>query len=230
MVSMAVDRADIAVAAGASRYQVLWPHAKGGLGEVYLAEDSELHRRVALKEIQSQHAQNAVSRERFVAEAEITGNLEHPGIVPVYGLGTYHDGRPFYTMRFIKGEDLTTAIRRFHTGIRPSFTGLEFRWLLRKLVDVCNTVAYAHSRGVLHRDLKPGNIMIGPFGETLVMDWGVAKVLGRSEGDARARRQHEDRDGRADVSHRNPERLGNDNRPGGRDAGVYEPRTGRRQA
>ena len=162
---------------------MLWPHAKGGLGEVYLAEDSELHRRVALKEIQPKHALDQVSRERFIAEAEITGNLEHPGVVPVYGLGTYHDGRPFYTMRFIKGEILTTAIRRFHTGPRLNFTGLEFRWLLRKLVDVCNTVAYAHSRGVLHRDLKPANIMIGPFGETLVMDWGVAKLLGKSEGD-----------------------------------------------
>jgi eukaryotic-like serine/threonine-protein kinase len=183
MVSMAVDRGDFTVVGGASRYQVLWPHAKGGLGEVYLAEDSELHRRVALKEIQPKHAQDRASRERFVAEAEITGNLEHPGVVPVYGLGTHHDGRPFYTMRFIKGENLTTAIRRFHTGPRLNFTGLEFRWLLRKLVDVCNTVAYAHSRGVLHRDLKPGNIMIGPFGETLVMDWGLAKLLGQSDGD-----------------------------------------------
>jgi eukaryotic-like serine/threonine-protein kinase len=177
---------DISIPASAQstalRYRVLWAHAKGGLGEVYLAEDTELHRRVALKEIQSKHAKNPVSRDRFVAEAEITGKLEHPGVVPVYGLGTYHDGRPFYTMRFIKGEDLATAIRRFHSGSSPSFTGLEFRWLLRKFIDVCNTVAYAHSRGVLHRDLKPGNIMIGPFGETLVMDWGVAKLIGQSDG------------------------------------------------
>ncbi len=165
--------------ATASRYRVLWGHAKGGLGEVFLAEDTELHRRVALKEIQARHARNAVSRERFVAEAEITGNLEHPGVVPVYGLGTHADGRPFYAMRFIEGEDLATAIRRFHARRTPNFTGLEFRWLLRKLIDVCNTVAYAHSRGVLHRDLKPSNIMIGPFGETLVMDWGVAKLIGR---------------------------------------------------
>ncbi len=165
----------------ALRYQVLWPHAKGGLGEVYMAEDTELHRRVALKEIQAKHAKNPVSHDRFVAEAEITGSLEHPGVVPVYGMGAYLDGRPFYTMRFIKGEDLATAIRRFHSGITRSFTGLEFRSLLRKLIDVCNTIAYAHSRGVLHRDLKPGNIMIGPFGETLVMDWGIAKLIGQSD-------------------------------------------------
>jgi eukaryotic-like serine/threonine-protein kinase len=173
------DAAGSAMVKGtASRYQILAAHAKGGLGEVFLAEDTELHRRVALKEIQARHAANPVSRERFVVEAEITGKLEHPGIVPVYGLGTYENGRPFYTMRFIKGEDLATAIQRFHSGGTPNFTGLEFRWLLGKLIDVCNTVAYAHSRGVLHRDLKPGNIMIGPFGETLVMDWGVAKLIG----------------------------------------------------
>ena len=166
-----------------SRYRVLWAHAKGGLGEVFVAEDTELHRRVALKEIQARHAKNAVSRGRFVAEAEITGNLEHPGVVPVYGLGTYDDDRPFYTMRFINGEDLAAAIRRFHSTLAPSFTGVQFRWLLRKFVDVCNTVAYAHSRGVVHRDLKPGNVMIGPFGETLVMDWGVAKMIGRAEGE-----------------------------------------------
>ena len=166
----------------ANRYQILWPHAKGGLGEVFLAEDTDLHRRVALKEIQARHAKNPVSRGRFVAEAEITGKLEHPGVVPVYGLGTHGDGRPYYTMRFIKGEDLATAIRRFHSTGEPGFTGLEFRWLLRKLVDVCNTVAYAHSRGVVHRDLKPANVMIGPFGETLVMDWGVAKLIGRGAG------------------------------------------------
>src|SRR5271165_5397383 len=99
----------------ASRYRVLWAHAKGGLGEVFMAEDTELHRRVALKEIQAGHAKNPVSRGRFVAEAEITGGLEHPGVIPVYGMGTHADGRPFYAMRFIEGEDLATAIRKFHS-------------------------------------------------------------------------------------------------------------------
>ena len=187
MASQQIDR-DLFFAAPATvnerapRFQVLWAHAKGGLGEVFLAEDTELNRKVALKEIQAKHANDPVSRRRFLAEAEITGNLEHPGIVPVYGLGTYPDGRPFYAMRFIKGEDLESAIRKFHSASSASFTGLEFRRLLRKLIDVCHTVAYAHSRGVVHRDLKPGNVMIGPFGETLVMDWGVAKLIGGSEG------------------------------------------------
>jgi eukaryotic-like serine/threonine-protein kinase len=164
-----------------SRYQTLWAHASGGLGEIFIAEDGELRRQVALKVIQQQHARNPVSRERFIAEAEITGNLEHPGIVPVYGLGSYVDGRPCYAMRFIKGEDLATAARRFHTGTSPDFQGREFRWILQRFIDVCNPIAYAHSRGVVHRDLKPSNIMLGPFGETLVMDWGLAKVVHQSE-------------------------------------------------
>ncbi|MGO8747881.1 MAG: protein kinase domain-containing protein [Thermoguttaceae bacterium] len=189
------------------RYRVLRPHAEGGLGEVFVAEDQELHREVALKEIKREHAQRADSRSRFLLEAEITGGLEHPGIVPVYGLGTYGDGRPFYAMRFIKGDNLKAAIQRFHSAepVRekgtvpicakhpsgrsgkwglspfpsPRFDSLEFRQLLGRFVDVCQAVGYAHSRGVLHRDLKPGNIMLGKFGETLVVDWGLAKVVGR---------------------------------------------------
>jgi hypothetical protein len=94
-----------------ARYQVLRPHAKGGVGEVFVALDEELHREVALKEIDAKHAHDAHSRGRFVREAEITGGLEHPGIVPVYGLGLYGDGRPFYAMRFIQGETLKEATR-----------------------------------------------------------------------------------------------------------------------
>jgi serine/threonine protein kinase len=167
------------------RFRVLRPHAQGGLGEVFIAEDTELHREVALKEILPQHADNPNSRGRFLMEAEVTGGLEHPGIVPVYGLGTYADGRPFYAMRFIRGDSLKEAIDRFHgpagQGQRPreGFDSIAFRQLLRRFQDVCNAMAYAHSRGVLHRDLKPGNIMLGLYGETLVVDWGLAKPVGR---------------------------------------------------
>jgi serine/threonine protein kinase len=167
------------------RYRILRPHARGGLGEVFVALDQELHREVALKEIQEERAHDSVSRGRFLLEAEITGGLEHPGIVPVYGLGQYSDGRPYYAMRFIKGDNLKEAIRRFHEaekpGRDPGERSLALRDLLRRFVDVCNAVAYAHSRGVLHRDLKPGNIMLGRYGETLVVDWGLAKSVGRSD-------------------------------------------------
>ena len=137
--------------------EIVGEHAKGGLGEVFLAEDTELHRRVALKEIQARHAQNPVSRERFVAEAEITGNLEHPGIVPVYGLGTHADGRPFYAMRFIKGEDLATAIRRFHTSGPAEFCRARVPLAASQARSTFVTRSRtAHSRGVLHRDLEAG--------------------------------------------------------------------------
>ena len=101
------------------RFRLLRPHARGGLGEVFVALDSELHREVALKQILEKHADDPVSRQRFVLEAEVTGGLEHPGIVPVYGLGTYGSGRPYYAMRFIKGDSLKEAIEHFHGDDRP---------------------------------------------------------------------------------------------------------------
>src|SRR5262249_23664929 len=133
------------------------------------------------KEIQERYADHADSRARFLREAEITGHLEHPGVVPIYGLGAYADGRPYYAMRFIHGESLQEAIARFHqpdptrrdTGERR----LALRELLGRFVAVCNAVAYAHSRGVIHRDLKPANVMLGEYGETLVVDWGLARLI-----------------------------------------------------
>jgi serine/threonine-protein kinase len=174
-----------APAEGGGRYRILRPHARGGLGEVFVAHDEELHREVALKAIQEERVHDAASRSRFVLEAEITGGLEHPGIVPVYGLGQYPDGRPYYAMRFIKGDNLKEAIERFHRDQAIQDIGernLALRELLGRFVDVCQAVAYAHSRGVLHRDLKPGNVMLGRYGETLVVDWGLAKasVRGRN--------------------------------------------------
>jgi tetratricopeptide (TPR) repeat protein len=167
---------------GGLRYRVLRPHEKGGIGEVFVALDQELNREVALKEMQDTYAGDAPSRGRFVREAEITGGLEHPGIVAVYGLGQYVDGRPYYAMRFIRGESLKDAIARFHRtgegGARsPEF---ELRALLARFVAVCNTLAYAHSRGVIHRDVKPANIMLGQYGETLVVDWGLARAMTES--------------------------------------------------
>jgi len=165
------------------RFRVLRLLERGGLGEVYVALDEELRREVALKAIQSEHADDPDSRARFLIEAEVTGRLEHPGVVPVYGLGQDEDGRPYYAMRLIRGERLKDAAARFHgadqPGRDPAERELAFRALLGRFVDVCNAVAYAHSRGVLHRDLKPGNVMLGPYGETLVVDWGLAKAAGR---------------------------------------------------
>jgi eukaryotic-like serine/threonine-protein kinase len=167
------------------RFRIVRFHDRGALGEVYVARDQQLHRIVALKRIKLDHSADQDKRARFVVEAEITGRLEHPGIVPVYGLGTYDDGRPFYAMRFIRGDNLKSAIEQFHQaeekGRDPGERTLALLKLLRRFLDVCNAIDYAHSRGVLHRDLKPGNIMLGKFGETLVVDWGLAKSVGRPE-------------------------------------------------
>ena len=100
------------------RFRVLRPHARGGLGAVFVALDAELNREVALKQILERHADDPMSRQRFVIEAEVTGGLEHPGIVPVYGLGTYGDGRPYYAMRFIRGDSLKEAVDQFHADER----------------------------------------------------------------------------------------------------------------
>jgi tetratricopeptide (TPR) repeat protein len=161
------------------RFRVLRFHRKGGLGQVHIARDEELGREVALKEILPDKAHIEQLRSRFVLEAEINGGLEHPGIVPIYSLGTYDDGKPFYAMRFVEGDSLKEAIEVYHrVHPRPDPDTVEFRKLLTRFVDVCETIAYAHSRGVLHRHLKPQNIMLGRYGEALIIDWGLAKATG----------------------------------------------------
>jgi WD40 repeat protein/serine/threonine protein kinase len=162
------------------RFRILRFHREGGLGRVYVARDEELGREVALKEIRPDKVAEAHLRGRFVLEAEINGGLEHPGIVPVYSLGTYDDGRPFYAMRFVEGDSLKEAIETYHNEHpRPDPSAVEFRKLLGRFIDVCEAIAFAHSKGVLHRDLKPHNVMLGRFGETLLIDWGLAKATGR---------------------------------------------------
>jgi serine/threonine protein kinase len=155
------------------RFTILKPHARGGLGQVSVARDEDLKRQVALKEIRPDRLDRPQAAERFVNEAEITGQLEHPGIVPIYALGRDEAGQPYYAMRFIEGRTLADAIKAYHH--RPS--PLAFRDLLKRFVDICQTLAYAHSKGVIHRDLKPANVMLGDYGETLVLDWGLAKRL-----------------------------------------------------
>jgi serine/threonine protein kinase len=151
-----------------TRYRLLDGVARGGMGAVYTAEDEKLQRRVALKVLEVPESGGDLP-ERLIREARVLAALEHPGIVPVHDVGTLADGRVFYAMKFVEGQRLDNYI--------ASVESMPDR--LRIFLRICDAVAFAHARGVLHRDLKPANIMVGPFGEVLVMDWGLAKVLRR---------------------------------------------------
>jgi serine/threonine protein kinase len=150
-----------------TRYRLLERVARGGMGVVYAAEDEKLERRVALKVLDVPGTDGDLPN-RLMREARVLARLEHPGIVPVHDVGTLADGRAFYTMKFVEGQRLD----KFIEGVES----VQDR--LRLFLRICEAVAFAHARGVLHRDLKPANIMVGSFGEVLVMDWGLAKILG----------------------------------------------------
>ena len=159
------------------RFSRLRPHARGGLGEVSVAWDQELGREVAFKQMQPKYIEDRDSRARFQFEAQLTGRLEHPGIVPVYSAGQDNETGPYYAMRFIKGSSLGQAIGSYHASQgEQSVDARELRRLLNHLINVCHALSYAHSRNVIHRDIKPDNIMIGDFGETFLVDWGLAKT------------------------------------------------------
>ena len=160
-----------------NRFKIIRRHAEGGLGLVSLAEDMHFGRDVAVKEIKEGFAYNPQNRSRFIYEAEITGRLEHPGVVPVYAIGRHQDGRPYYAMRFVTGSSLSKAIKELHKPDEQDQFHTRLRSLLARFQSVCNTIEYAHSRNVIHRDLKPDNIMMGGYGENLVVDWGLAKSL-----------------------------------------------------
>ncbi len=164
-----------------NRYSLQGCHAVGGLGQVYLAHDQVLNRRVAIKFPRLQGMSNQQIA-RFELEARITGQLDHPGIVPIHALDTTTAGEPCYVMRFVDGMTLQKAVenRLANCGEHANaayFTGDELRYFLQSFVTVCNIVAFAHGRNIVHRDIKPSNILLGPYGETLLLDWGIAKEL-----------------------------------------------------
>jgi len=158
---------------GGTRYRLLERIARGGMGVVYAAEDENLQRRVALKVLDVPGSDGDLAN-RLIREARVLAALEHPGIVPVHDVGTLADGRVFYTMKFVEGRRLDKYI--------ASVNSIPDR--LRLFLRICEPVAFAHARGVLHRDLKPANIMVGPFGEVLVVDWGLAKILRPNDSNA----------------------------------------------
>ena len=168
-----------------SRYSLTKMHGEGGVGRVWQAHDQRLNRQVALKEIRPDRETSKSATRRFAKEAQITSQLEHPNIVPVYELsGDPESARSFYTMRFVRGDTFRTAIDTYHRHRREGkATELELRELLHSFIAICNALGYAHSRGVVHRDLKPSNVMVGSFGEVVVLDWGLAKMVDQVDDD-----------------------------------------------
>jgi serine/threonine protein kinase len=168
------------------RYQLQGEIARGGMGAVLRGRDVDLGRDLAIKVLLEKHAQRVDVRRRFIEEAQIGGQLQHPGVVPVYDIGRFGE-RPFFTMKLVKGQTLAhlLAERADYTLDRPRFLGIA--------LQVAQALAYAHAKGVIHRDLKPANIMVGAFGEVQVMDWGLAKVLaeGGIADEAKASREHQ---------------------------------------
>lgn len=153
------------------RYQLKDEIARGGMGVVVLGQDQELGRELAIKVMLSSGSTKETARQRFIEEAQIGGQLQHPGIVPVYDVGKLDDQRPFFAMKLVKGQTLSELLAESNRNPNdlPRF--------LSVFAQICQTMAYAHDKGVIHRDLKPANIMVGAFGEVQVMDWGLAKVL-----------------------------------------------------
>lgn len=172
---------------GKQRYLVHKELARGGLGRVLLGHDQYIARDVAIKELLPHVKPSDEAVNRFLEEAQVTGQLQHPGIVPIYELGLKSDGQPYYSMKLLSGQTFSRAIKNYH-AMKADDPGraMVFDQLLRTFVSVCDTVAYAHSRGVVHRDLKPANIMLGDFGEAVVVDWGIAKVGAADRAEARA--------------------------------------------
>jgi len=153
------------------RYQLKRQLGKGGMGVVYLAEDTELGREVALKVFRLPDGRNE-DKQRFGNEARITSQLAHPGIVPVYEIGITPQGDLYYAMKRVRGRELTKAMREDAQSLVAK---------LRLMIQLCHALEYAHHLGVVHRDLKPDNVLVGEWGEVLVVDWGLAKILGRPE-------------------------------------------------
>ncbi len=167
------------------RYRVLGRLGAGGMGQVVRAMDPMLGREVAIKRLHPYLVARRGQKERFIAEAQTIAQLQHPGIVPVFERGLTPDGVPFYTMPVVQGRTLGQAIAAFHAALLPhrwpEKEGLSLHRMVSVLRKAAEAVGYAHSQGVVHRDLKPDNIMLGSFGEVWVMDWGLAKVEGASE-------------------------------------------------
>ena len=177
---------------GYQRYTDFKPFTKGGAAILRTCKDHNLGRTVVMKTLHPHLANHDYQRARFLREARVTAQLQHPNTVPVYELGMDLEGNLYFTMKKIAGETLRDILERQIAGDRQAADTYNLDRLLGVLIQVCNALAYAHAHGVVHRDVKPENIQIGAFGEVMLLDWGVAKVWAMSEAEsADATMEHE---------------------------------------
>lgn len=188
-------------------YRFVQKLAEGGMGSILICSDESLRRQVAMKVIKPGIAESENQRHRFMQEGRVTGRLEHPNIVPVHELGTDESGTPYFTMKFVRGKSLGQILKDLDAGL----PGPSLSELLQIFLKVCDAIAFAHSRRMIHRDLKPDNIMVGDFGEVLVMDWGLARNLD----DRSARHAGPDEPDRPRGKDGSEEQPGDEGAPGG---------------
>ncbi len=167
------------------KYEIREKVGEGGMGNVFAAWDTELHREVTIKLLNEKGKQKNHFKERFLNEARITGRLEHSGVVPVHLLDYDSKGMPYYVMRLLEGRTLAQLIDQYHHSKIDAYAPESLRKLLRHFIDVCHTIAFAHDHFIVHRDIKPSNVMLGGYGETMVLDWGLAKALNAATDDNR---------------------------------------------
>ena len=175
------------------KYELVGEIGSGGMGEVMLVHDRDLRREVAMKLIREEHGGNPAMRRRFVAEAQATSQLEHPGIPPVHDIGVTPDGKVYFTMKVVRGKTLAQVLKELFLGGKEARLGFNLHKLASVLEQMSEAVHFAHEKGIVHRDLKPENVLLGEYGEVHVMDWGIAKVA-TSSGE-------EDTDHAPDVVH-----------------------------
>ncbi|MDR0611537.1 MAG: serine/threonine protein kinase [Planctomycetaceae bacterium] len=159
------------------KYEIREKIGSGGMGTVFYAWDTQLQRKITIKTLNKKNRHNKSYKERFINEARITGKLVHSGIIPIYSLDYDNQGEPYYVMRFLEGQTFEQLITQYHNLKGALHTPEELRHLIRHFIHVCQTITYAHDHHVVHRDIKPSNIMLSGYGETIILDWGLAKVL-----------------------------------------------------
>jgi serine/threonine protein kinase len=182
-VNPVTNSSEVAIPERIGKYEIREKIGSGGMGTVFYAWDTQLQRKITIKTLNKKSRRNKSYKERFINEARITGKLVHSGVIPIYSLDYDNQGEPYYVMRFLEGQTFEQLITQYHHLNGALHTHEELRRLVRHFIHVCQTITYAHDHHVVHRDIKPSNIMLSGYGETIILDWGLAKILTSEQND-----------------------------------------------